>query len=98
MRHRRSPYDVQPLPARLSPRPLLCLPFRTLVVANVGDSRAVAAERVNGKIVAQDLSVDQTPYRCAAVWYLVWCSVLGASGAVRPDALQVRGCVAWYTE
>ncbi len=36
---------------------------RTLVVANVGDSRAVLAERVGGRILAQDLSIDQTPYR-----------------------------------
>ncbi|GBF88184.1 phosphatase 2C and cyclic nucleotide-binding kinase domain-containing protein [Raphidocelis subcapitata] len=37
---------------------------RTLLVANVGDSRAVLAERVGGdKILARDLSLDQTPYR-----------------------------------
>lgn len=32
-------------------------------VANVGDSRAVIATMSDGKLVAQPLSVDQTPYR-----------------------------------
>lgn len=32
-------------------------------VANVGDSRAVIATMSEGKLVAQPLSVDQTPYR-----------------------------------
>jgi cGMP-dependent protein kinase 2 len=36
---------------------------RSLLVANVGDSRAVLAERVDGGVVARDLSLDQTPYR-----------------------------------
>ncbi|KAI8469911.1 MAG: phosphatase 2C-like domain-containing protein [Monoraphidium minutum] len=36
---------------------------RTLMVANVGDSRAVLAERSGDKMVARDLSLDQTPYR-----------------------------------
>lgn len=36
---------------------------RSLCVANVGDSRAVLAERVGDKFVAVDLSIDQTPYR-----------------------------------
>ena len=40
---------------------------RTLVVSNVGDSRAVLAERSGGgggeKMIARDLSLDQTPYR-----------------------------------
>ncbi|KAJ7549507.1 hypothetical protein O6H91_07G056700 [Diphasiastrum complanatum] len=35
----------------------------TLYVANVGDSRAVLAERRGGRLVAVDLSSDQTPYR-----------------------------------
>lgn len=37
---------------------------RTTYVANVGDSRAVLAERHGDKVVAQDLSYDQTPFRC----------------------------------
>lgn len=36
---------------------------RTLLVANVGDSRAVLAERVGDGVVARDLSCDQTPFR-----------------------------------
>ncbi|PNW77593.1 hypothetical protein CHLRE_10g443550v5 [Chlamydomonas reinhardtii] len=36
---------------------------RTTYVANVGDSRAVLAERHGDKVVAQDLSYDQTPFR-----------------------------------
>ncbi|XP_024528984.1 protein phosphatase 2C and cyclic nucleotide-binding/kinase domain-containing protein isoform X1 [Selaginella moellendorffii] len=36
---------------------------KTLYVANVGDSRAVLAERINGKLTAVDLSSDQTPFR-----------------------------------
>ena len=36
---------------------------RKLYVANVGDSRAVMAERIGNKLVAVDLSVDQTPFR-----------------------------------
>lgn len=36
---------------------------RNVYVANVGDSRACLAQRSGGKIVAQDLSYDQTPYR-----------------------------------
>ncbi|KAE8908180.1 Protein phosphatase 2C and cyclic nucleotide-binding/kinase domain-containing protein [Phytophthora fragariae] len=35
----------------------------TIHVANVGDSRAVIATMSEGKLVAQPLSVDQTPYR-----------------------------------
>lgn len=38
---------------------------RMLYVANVGDSRAVIAERQNDRLVAQDLSFDQTPFRWA---------------------------------
>lgn len=43
---------------------------RMLHVANVGDSRAVLAERVPGggtatAYVARELSHDQTPFRCA---------------------------------
>lgn len=39
---------------------------RSLLVANVGDSRAVLAEKVPGPglgYIARDLSIDQTPYR-----------------------------------
>jgi serine/threonine protein phosphatase PrpC len=38
---------------------------RSLLVANVGDSRAVLAEKVQGGpgYIARDLSIDQTPYR-----------------------------------
>uniref|UniRef100_A0A7N0UPY0 protein-serine/threonine phosphatase n=1 Tax=Kalanchoe fedtschenkoi TaxID=63787 RepID=A0A7N0UPY0_KALFE len=35
----------------------------TIVAANVGDSRAVIAVKEDNKIVAQDLSCDQTPFR-----------------------------------
>uniref|UniRef100_A0A7N1A1W1 protein-serine/threonine phosphatase n=1 Tax=Kalanchoe fedtschenkoi TaxID=63787 RepID=A0A7N1A1W1_KALFE len=35
----------------------------TIVVANVGDSRAVIALKEDSKIIAQDLSCDQTPFR-----------------------------------
>eukprot|EP00873_Tetraselmis_striata_P013623 jgi/Tetstr1/433887/TSEL_023067.t1 len=43
---------------------------RTLYTANVGDSRALVAERQGGELVAIDLSSDQTPFRrdeCARV-------------------------------
>ncbi len=36
---------------------------RTVYVANVGDSRCVLAERQGDRLVAQDLSYDQTPFR-----------------------------------
>ncbi|XP_077232252.1 putative protein phosphatase 2C 35 isoform X2 [Tasmannia lanceolata] len=35
----------------------------SLFVANVGDSRAVAGVRTENMVVAEDLSVDQTPFR-----------------------------------
>ncbi len=38
---------------------------KTVYVANVGDSRAVVAERQGDRLVAQDLSFDQTPFRWA---------------------------------
>jgi serine/threonine protein phosphatase PrpC len=40
---------------------------RSLLVANVGDSRAVLAEKRQGEpgYIARDLSIDQTPYRYA---------------------------------
>jgi cGMP-dependent protein kinase 2 len=40
---------------------------RNVYVANVGDSRAVLAERQGNRVVAQDLSFDQTPFRCMVV-------------------------------
>lgn len=43
-------------------------------VANVGDSRAVIATMSDGKLVAQPLSVDQTPYRSVRGGY---CSSMG---------------------
>lgn len=36
---------------------------RTIYVANVGDSRAVLAERVDGQLIARPLSHDHTPFR-----------------------------------
>lgn len=36
---------------------------RQVTVANVGDSRAVAAELHGTELVAVDLTSDQTPYR-----------------------------------
>ncbi len=44
---------------------------RTVYVANVGDSRCVLAERTGDKLVAQDLSFDQTPFRYASSMLLV---------------------------
>ena len=38
-----------------------------LYVANVGDSRAVLAERQGGKNVAINLTVDQTAFRCGSI-------------------------------
>ena len=37
---------------------------RRVFLANVGDSRAVAAELQGTELVAVDLTSDQTPYRC----------------------------------
>ena len=36
---------------------------RQLTIANVGDSRCVAAEMRGADLVAVDLTLDQTPYR-----------------------------------
>ena len=36
---------------------------KTMHVANIGDSRAVLAERCNGKLQPRALSDDQTPWR-----------------------------------
>ena len=36
---------------------------RMLYVGNVGDSRAIAAEMINGSLAAVPLSFDQTPFR-----------------------------------
>jgi cGMP-dependent protein kinase 2 len=41
----------------------LLLRSRMAYIANVGDSRAVLAERQGDRLVAQDLSFDQTPFR-----------------------------------
>jgi serine/threonine protein phosphatase PrpC len=47
------------------------LDSETIHVANVGDSRAVIATMSEGKLVAQPLSVDQTPYRSVrSTWWL----------------------------
>ncbi|KAF8387973.1 hypothetical protein HHK36_026639 [Tetracentron sinense] len=35
----------------------------TLLVANVGDSRAVIAAKIGNRVIAEDLSYDQTPFR-----------------------------------
>jgi hypothetical protein len=55
-----------------------------LLVANVGDSRAIIASMVDGKLVYSPLSNDQTPYRkdererlkklvsCYTITYLRW--------------------------
>lgn len=43
---------------------------RTVHVANVGDSRAVLAERQGERFAAVDLSYDQTPYRCVHTCWL----------------------------
>jgi serine/threonine protein phosphatase PrpC len=39
----------------------------TLLVANVGDSRACMAEQHGRKLTAFNLSCDQTPFRCVLV-------------------------------
>lgn len=65
----------------------LLLRGRTLMVANVGDSRAVLAERSGDKFIARDLSLDQTPYRCVTVWV---CCVLAAFSCVCAGG---RACV-----
>ena len=36
---------------------------RDVYIANVGDSRAVIAENLNGTVTARALSKDQTPFR-----------------------------------
>ena len=43
----------------------ICVTFdgHDVIVANVGDSRAVVAEMSGGRLRAYPLSVDQTPYR-----------------------------------
>lgn len=50
---------------------------RSLLVANVGDSRAVLAEKVQGGsgFIARDLSIDQTPYRSVALRAAACCSL-----------------------
>lgn len=45
----------------------LLIRSKTAVVANVGDSRAVVAERQGDRLIAQDMSFDQTPFRCVIV-------------------------------
>lgn len=39
---------------------------RHIYTANVGDSRALIAERQGAQLVAVDLSSDQTPFRCGS--------------------------------
>lgn len=39
----------------------------TIQVANVGDSRAIVAEQQGDKLVAADLTSDQTPFRSGAL-------------------------------
>jgi serine/threonine protein phosphatase PrpC len=48
---------------------------KKLVVANVGDSRAVLAERTADGLTAIDLTQDQTPYRCLPPLSAVLCGV-----------------------
>lgn len=58
----------------------LLLRNRMAYVANVGDSRAVLAERQGDRLVAIDLSFDQTPFRCAqcVCWLSKWlCKTVG---------------------
>lgn len=59
---------------------LLLLQGSTLYIANVGDSRAVLAETKGGRLVARDLSWDQTPFRCARLG--------GRGGGRGPDHRQ----------
>ncbi len=44
---------------------------RDLTIANVGDSRCVAAEMRGTELVAVDLTSDQTPYRCGFAHHVV---------------------------
>ena len=78
---------------------------RSLLVANVGDSRAVLGERrADGSgYLAKDLSIDQTPYRfvgvcigspgregCGGAVVQVQAVVQGVGGRV-----QIAGCQCW---
>jgi hypothetical protein len=60
---------------------------RSVLVANVGDSRTVLGEkRSDGSgYLAKDLSIDQTPYRCA------WGCAEWGGGVLR----GVPGCGRW---
>jgi hypothetical protein len=59
---------------------------KTLCVANVGDSRACCGVRSGKKLLAVDLSHDQTPFRCV-VHALP--RLLGSFVWYRPGALPV---------
>lgn len=50
----------------------MLLENETAHIANVGDSRAVLATLSDGKLVAQALSVDQTPYRTVRLRFLTY--------------------------
>jgi len=94
--HPHQPAKRSPLhkPKRTPGTTAICvlLRGRTLLIANVGDSRAVMAERSGGgdKMMARDLSLDQTPYRWGwglglGVWGGGWGMVgvwLGFGGGV----------------
>ena len=55
----------------LTDDPASCTQGRQLFVANVGDSRAVLAERTADGFAAIDLTQDQTPYRRANTLSLI---------------------------
>lgn len=84
---------------------------RDLTIANVGDSRCVAAEMRGTELVAVDLTSDQTPYRCFPLLQLRvsrppagtdWrcMSRCAALGVVRlaPQAAGVHHKTAGYTK
>ena len=46
----------------------LCIRGKQISVANVGDSRATSGIWNGKKLIAMDLSTDQTPFRCATAF------------------------------